>query len=87
MEWAASQGDTTITQRYCTAQLNVYMSDEELVEFNRPLYTALAELCEGEALKITNTPNKLGLEAWRKLNKRYDPQTSGAKRSLRKSSI
>ena len=63
MEWAASQGDTTITQRYCNAQLDMYMSEAELVEFNRQLYTALAELCEGEALKITkNTPNKLGLK-------------------------
>ena len=46
------------------------------VEINPQVYVALAELLEGEALDIVkNTTRGQGLEAWRKLVRRFDPQT------------
>ena len=53
------------------------------VEINPQVYVALAELLEGEALDIVqNTTRGAGLEAWRKLVRRFDPQTVGRKRTL-----
>ena len=46
------------------------------------VYVALAELLEGEALDIVqNTTRGTGLEAWRKLLRRFDPQTVGRTRA------
>ncbi len=51
-----------------------------MTDFNNQLYTALAALTEGEALSITmNTDQRNGLELWRKLNRRFDPQTASRK--------
>ena len=48
------------------------------VEINHQIYVALAQLLEGEALDIVqNTARGAGLEAWRKLVRRFDPQTVG----------
>ena len=62
--------------------LDLAPGDVELNEqFNRQLHSALLHLCEGEALQIVENSDHNGLEAWRKLNRRYDPQTIGRKRS------
>ncbi len=46
-------------------------------DFNNQLYSALADLCDNEPLSIIrNTVGRNGLEVWRKLNYRYDPQTA-----------
>ena len=46
------------------------------------LHIALSGLTDGEVLSIVmNTPGRSGLEAWRRLNKRFDPQSPGKKRS------
>ena len=46
--------------------------------FNDQLYAALAALLDGEALDILmNTTEGNGLEAWRKITKRFDPKTKG----------
>ena len=76
LDWAAQQDTPT---------LNV--DDVELgpdsVEINPQVYLALAELLEGEALDIVqNTTRGAGLESWRKLVRRFDPQTVGRKRTL-----
>ena len=76
LDWAAQQ-DTPI--------LNVddVEADPDSVEINPQVYVALAELLEGEALDIVqNTTRGAGLEAWRKLVRRFDPQTVGRKRTL-----
>ena len=58
-------------------------ADPDSVEINPQVYVALAELLEGEALDIVqNTTQGAGLEAWRKLVRRFDPQTVGRKRTL-----
>ena len=76
LDWAAQQ-DTPI--------LNVddVEAGPDSVEINSQVYVALAELLEGEALDIVqNTTRGAGLEAWRKLVRRFDPQTVGRKRTL-----
>ena len=76
LDWAAQQ-DTPI--------LNVddVEAGPDSVEINPQVYVALAELLEGEALDIVqNTTRGAGLEAWRKLARRFDPQTAGRKRTL-----
>ena len=76
LDWAAQQ-DTPI--------LNVddVEAGPDSVEINPQVYVALAELLEGEALDIVqNTTRGAGLEAWRKLVRRFDPQTVGRKRTL-----
>ena len=73
LDWAAQQ-DTPI--------LNVD-GVEARSRFNPQVYVALAELLEGEALDIVqNTTRGASLEAWRKLVRRFDPQTVGRKRTL-----
>ena len=71
LDWAAQQ-DTPI--------LNVddVEAGPDSVEINPQVYVALGELLEGEALDIVqNTTRGAGLEAWRKLVRRFDPQTVG----------
>ena len=50
---------------------------EGLVDFNNQLYTALADLFDSEPLSLVkNVPTRNGLEAWRKLHFRFDPQVA-----------
>ena len=59
------------------------LAGPDSVEINPHVYVAQAELLEGEALDIVqNTTRGAGLEAWRKLVRRFDPQTVGRKRTL-----
>ena len=74
LDWSAQQD---------TLMLNVDDVEAGPVEINPQVYVALAELLEGEALDIVqNTTRGAGLEAWRKLVRRFDPQTVGRKRTL-----
>ena len=46
---------------------------------------ALQQLCEKERFDIvSNCGRSNGLEAWRRLNRRYDPSTGGRKKTLLK---
>ena len=54
-----------------------------LVDKQQQLFMVLQQLCEKEAFDlVTNCGKGKGLEAWRKLNRRYDPATGGRKRTL-----
>ena len=56
---------------------------EEIHEKAAQVYAVLQNLLEGEAFTIVhNCPKGNGLEAWRKINKRYDPATGSRKGSL-----
>lgn len=47
------------------------------------LYTLLAQLTDGESFDIVNNAGKNnGLEAWRKLHRRFDPSTGGRRRNM-----
>ena len=56
-----------------------------LADKQQQLFMVLQQLCEKEAFDlVTNCGKSQGLEAWRKLNRRYDPSTGGRKRTLLK---
>ena len=51
----------------------------------RQIYTALAQLVEGEALGILRNCSRAefkGLEAWRRLIRRFDPHSAGRQRTI-----
>jgi hypothetical protein len=53
----------------------------DCIELSGQIYASLAQLVEGEALGIVrNTSQGNGAEAWRRLSKRFDPQTVSRKR-------
>ena len=57
------------------------MPREELHKFSKQLYSALAQLTEGESNDIIrNVSSANGFEGWRILSKQYDPAGSGRKR-------
>ena len=52
-----------------------------MFELNNQLYSGFSCLLENEPLTITNNvSNRNGLEVWRRLNKRYDPQLAARKK-------
>ena len=76
LEWAAQQETPILT-------VDDIEAGPDSVEVNPQVYVALAELLEGEALDIVpNTSRGAGLEAWRKLVRRFDRHTTGRKRTL-----
>ena len=76
LEWAAQQETLILT-------VDDVEAGPDSVEVNPQVCGALADLLEGEALDIVqNTTRGAGLEAWRKLVRRFDPETVGRKRTL-----
>ena len=58
---------------------------DELESWVNQLYSVLQTLCEKEAFTIVRSAGKnMGLEAWRKLVRRYDPSTGGRRRAMLK---
>jgi hypothetical protein len=52
-------------------------------ELNVQMYSVLMALCQNEALDIiVGSGSGNGLEAWRRLQRRYDPSTVGRSRGL-----
>ena len=87
LEWAEER-DTTITptevhNAYCIEGAVDFVP--RLMEKQQQLFTVLQQLCEEEPFDIvTNCGKGNGLEAWRRINRRYDPATAGRKRALLK---
>ena len=71
LEWAAQQETPVLT-------VDDVVAGPDSVEIDPQVYVALAELLEG----VQNTTRGSGLEAWRKLVRRFDPHTAGRKRTL-----
>ena len=84
MEWSAAEGDRQITWGRLSHQfVGGTVSEVDLKRFDDQLYTVLADKTDGEALHITqNSHSKSGSEVWRRLSKRFDPQTDSRKRTL-----
>lgn len=56
---------------------------DNIQDINGELFAVLQSLCEKEAFTIVRSAGKgRGLEAWRKLVKRYDPTTGGRRRAM-----
>ena len=64
---------------------HIELEDEELDEMNEQVYRCLVALTDGESFDIvTSVGEGQGLEAWRKLNRRWDPVTAGRSKNLLK---
>ena len=89
MEWAA-ENLKELTKEMVDAAYGIHaeMEDEidDLEYKTTQLYMALENLTDREPLDIVqNSPEGNGLEAWRRLQKRYDPATRGRRKNLLKS--
>ena len=86
LTWAADH-EETITDGLISETWDDDASElEDPLDFSRQLHSALIGLMEGEALDIVvGTEDGAGLEAWRKLTKRFDPTTAGRSRNAMRS--
>lgn len=87
MQWAADQMET-----FDDDEAELEWTDSErsdpfpgVREFSGQLHAALIGLVEGEAFDLViGVEGCCGLEAWRKLTRRYDPQVAGRSKNMLK---
>ena len=86
MEWAAEQPTeittTAIDLEFLPTDANEDRGVQNLESVLQQMHTALMALTSYEANDIVANSRKNPLEAWRRLQKRYDPTTGKRKRSL-----
>ena len=80
MEWAKSKeeplGEADLHE------LETIHDDSTVLAVSKQVYTVLASLTDGEALSmVMNVLGRNGLESWRRLNRRFDPQTAGRRKN------
>ena len=85
-EWAAEQTiettTTAIDLEFLPTDTNVDRGVQNMEFVLQQMHTALMALTSCEANYIVAISRKNPLEAWRRLQKRYDPTTGGWKRNL-----
>lgn len=86
LEWA-EDFDTEITATEIKAAFGpvnpTHQTIEDVEEISGQLYAILQTLCEKEAFQVVRSAGKSqGLEAWRKLNRRFDPSTGGRRGAM-----
>jgi len=86
LEWAA-RADGPLSDEDVNAKSGAEAEDPEervgrLEEEQHQLYTLLAQVTEHESNDIVYNSGGRGLEAWRRLNRRWDPLTGGRVRNL-----
>jgi hypothetical protein len=82
LNWCEEQ-ENTVTEARAQAAFGVGTASpvDDLKDKSAQIYSVLQNLLEGEPFMILrNTEKANGLEAWRRINRRYDPST-GAKKS------
>ena len=83
LTWAMSM--TTDDATEASVDVKWGAQAEKVKEFSSKVYRLLVNITEDEAFKICqNVEHGEGLEAMRRMKKRYDPRTPGTKRSLLK---
>ena len=86
LEWAAEQTTeittTAIDVEFLPTDTNEDRGVQNLVFVLQQTHTALMALTNYEANDIAASSRKNPLEAWRRLQKRYDPTTRGRKKNL-----
>ena len=81
LTWAVERESATVTE--ANAATEVVMPLDTLRMVADQLYTVLMTLVEGESFEIlVCSGSGEGLEAWRRLHKRWDPLTTGKARGL-----
>jgi len=83
LEWALEQ-DTEITVAMVDERFGSDAIDPipHVASVNQQFKTVLSHLTEMEAYSIVQNCSRNGLEAWRRLHRRYDPITGGRRRNL-----
>jgi len=83
MKWALERSmDIDGAQLHAELQAQG-ISDDDGNQVQRQLYALLVSITEGEAATIVeNAGEDNGLEAWRRLTKRFDPNNAGRKRAI-----
>ena len=88
LKWAAEYGVEEISSKAMTDRWISGDPDEdmsEIEEFDAQIYTALSSLVRGEGFDIvTNSESRSGLDAYRRLTRRFDPSSAGRRRNLMK---
>ena len=86
LEWAAEQPTeittTAIDLEFLPSETNVDRGVHNLEFVLHQMHTALMALTSYEANDIVANSRKNPLEAWRRLQKRYDPTTGGRRRDV-----
>ena len=86
LEWASEQPTeittTAIDLEFLPTDTNEDRGVQNLEFVLQQMHTALMALTSYEANDIVANSRKNPLEAWRRLQKRYDPTTGGRKRNL-----
>lgn len=86
LEWA-EELDTEVTQAAIRAAFGPLRPShhevEDVEDIDVQIYAILQTLCEKEPFQIVRSAGKSkGLEAWRKLNRRFDPSTGGRRGAM-----
>ena len=86
LEWAEEQ-DTEVTQATLRAAFGPtnpsHHEVEDVEDIDIQLFAILQTLCEKEPFQVVRSAGKSrGLEAWRKLNRRFDPSTGGRRGAM-----
>ena len=91
LEWAAEQTTEITTElinrEFLPTATNQERGAQNLEFVLQQMHTALMALTSYEANDIVANSRKNPLEAWRRLQKRYNPTTGGRKRNLRRTII
>ena len=82
LEWAAEITTTGIDVEFLPTDMNEDKGVQKLGFVLQQMHTTLMALTSYEANDIVANSRKNPLEAWRRLQKRYDPTTGGRKRNL-----
>ena len=86
LEWAAEQTTEIATElinfEFLPTETNQERGVQNLEFVLQQMHTALVALTNYEANDIIAHSRKNPLEAWRRLQKRYDPTTGGTERNL-----
>ena len=86
LEWAAEQGTRITTElinrEFLPTATNQERGPQNLEFVLQQMHAALMALTSHEANDIAANSRKNPLEAWKRLQKRFDPTTGGRKRNL-----
>ena len=80
---AVDEEDAIVWKKF--QESNVDVTNEDLDDMNEQVYHCLVALTDGESFDLViGSGEGNGLEAWRKLNRRWDPITAGRSKNLLK---
>ena len=86
LEWAADQTTeittTAIDLEFLPTDVNEGRGVKNLEFILKQMYTMLMDFTSGEANDMVGNSRKNPLEAWRRLQERYDPTAGGRKRNI-----